>query len=83
MKQQERLGPIQLFAVCLNVGCFASEEVRPDASREAPEPMHPNSVPSVLRCCCPYVPGSSPGKTPDDRRAVQMGQSLAGRSRSR
>jgi hypothetical protein len=33
--------------------------------------------------CCLYVPGSSPCKTLDDRRVVQMEQSLAGRSRSK
>ena len=42
-----------------------------------------NSDHRVRLHCCPYVPGSSPGKTPDDRLAVQMEQSWVGRSRSR
>ena len=49
----------------------------------ASAPMHPNSVPSVRRCCCLYVPGSSHGRRLDDHRVVQMEQSLAVRSLSR
>jgi hypothetical protein len=75
-----RIGYFQCVSACLVLrqrkyerGCFLT----------ASAPMYLNSAPSVHRCCCLCVPGSSHGRKLDDRRVVQMEQWLAGRSRSR
>ena len=76
-------GRIDAFSVSQLGLCRVRGSTSADASSRASAPMHPNSAPNVRRCCCLCVPGSSPGKTPDDRRVVQMEQWLAGRSRNR
>ena len=75
-----RIGYLLCVSACL---VLRQEKYERGCSFKPSAPMHPNSAPNVRRCCCLCVPGSSHGRKPDDRRVVQMEQSLADRSRSR